>query len=53
MTYFPFPNIGRGRRGTGEVGLTKFSVPEGTLGYWTERLTAASVREVKRRRALR
>ncbi len=47
MTYFPFPNIGRGRRGTGEVGLTTFSVPEGSLGYWTDRLTAASVREVR------
>ena len=38
MTYFPFPNIGEGRRGTGEVGTTVFSVPEGTLGYWDERL---------------
>ena len=29
MTYFPFPNIARGRPGTGEVGETVFSVPEG------------------------
>ena len=39
MTYFPFPHMGRGRPGTGEVGTTVFSVPEGSLGYWTERLT--------------
>ena len=33
MTYFPFPNIGKGRHGAGEVGTTVFSVPEGSLGY--------------------
>ena len=29
MTYFPFPHIGKGRPGVGEVGTTVFSVPEG------------------------
>ena len=38
MTYFPFPNIGKGRPGVGEVGTTVFAVPEGTLGYWETRL---------------
>src|SRR5690606_36543759 len=38
MTYFPFPNIARGRPGTGEVGETGFSVPEGSLPFWKERL---------------
>jgi glyoxalase family protein len=38
MTYFPFPNIARGRHGTGEVGTTVFSVPEGSLGFWSKRL---------------
>ncbi|MBW4021981.1 MAG: ring-cleaving dioxygenase [Proteobacteria bacterium] len=38
MTYFPFPNIARGARGAGEVAETVFSVPKGTLPYWTERL---------------
>ncbi|WP_048644895.1 ring-cleaving dioxygenase [Nitratireductor soli] len=37
MTYFPFPNIGHGTRGVGEVGTTAFSVPEGALGYWAKR----------------
>lgn len=43
MTYFPFPNIGRGRPGTGEVGTTVFSVPKGALGYWSERLSSQGV----------
>ena len=43
MTYFPFPNIGKGRPGVGEVGTTVFSVPKGTLGYWQERLGKAGV----------
>lgn len=40
MTHFPFPHIIRGRAGTGEVGTTLFSVPEGSLGFWQERLAA-------------
>jgi len=40
MTYFPFPHIRRGRPGTGEASETLFSVPEGSLGYWKERLVA-------------
>lgn len=43
MTYFPFPNIGRGRPGTGEVGTTAWSVPQGTLDYWQERFSAAGI----------
>ena len=38
MTYFPFPNARRGRPGVGEVGTTLFAVPEGSLGWWRERL---------------
>jgi glyoxalase family protein len=43
MTYFPFPNMVRGRPGTGEVGSTVFSVPEGTLGFWEQHLAAHGV----------
>ncbi|SIS59133.1 glyoxalase family protein [Roseivivax lentus] len=43
MTYFPFPGARRGRAGTGEVGTTVFSVPEGALPYWRERLSKAGV----------
>lgn len=38
MTYFPFPHIGPGRPGAGEVGTTVFSVPEGTLPFWEKHL---------------
>ena len=43
MTYFPFPNAGRGRPGAGEVGTTVFSVPKGSLKAWTDRLSALGV----------
>lgn len=43
MTYFPFPNIGKGRAGAGEVSTTAFSIPAGAAGYWRERLAAAGV----------
>ena len=38
MTYFPFGQMPKGRRGTGEVGMTEFAVPEGALPFWKERL---------------
>jgi glyoxalase family protein len=43
MTYFPFPNMGPGSAGTGEVGETLFAVSRGTLGYWAERLQKSGV----------
>jgi glyoxalase family protein len=43
MTYFPFPHIIKGNRGSGEIGETLFSVPKGTFGYWKERFTAEGV----------
>lgn len=39
MTHFPFPDAGRGRKGAGEVGETVFSVPQGSLPFWSTRLT--------------
>ena len=44
MTYFPFPDMGPRRAGAGEVGTTVFSVPEGSLGYWRERLSGHGVK---------
>ena len=43
MTYFPFPDIAPGRPGTGEVGETVFSVPEGAIGFWKERFAKLGV----------
>ncbi len=51
MTYFPFPNIGKGRPGAGEVGTTVFAVPEGALGYWEDRLANAGVKGLSRETA--
>ena len=48
MTYFPFPHIARGRPGSGEVGTTVFSVPEGSLDWWEHKLAAEGVKQVKR-----
>jgi len=47
MTYFPFPNIGKGRPGVGEVGTTVFAVPEGSLGYWQERFEKQGVADLE------
>lgn len=43
MTYFPFPQMPRGSRGNGEVGTTAFSVPEGALGFWKNRLETLNI----------
>ncbi len=43
MTYFPFPDIGRGQPGAGEVGTTAFAVPEGSLSWWAKRLSEQGV----------
>ncbi len=48
MTYFPFPNIGKGRHGVGEVGTTVYSVPEGTLAYWEKRFADEGVAGLSR-----
>lgn len=38
ITYFPFPSMRRGGRGTGEVGTTAFAIPPGSIGFWRQRL---------------
>ena len=40
MTYFPFPNARRGRPGAGEVSVTAFAVPRGSLDWWADRLAS-------------
>ncbi len=39
MTYFPFPGMAKGNKGAGEVGVTAFSVPPGSLQFWENRLS--------------
>lgn len=38
MTFFPYTGIRRGRKGTGQLTVTSFSVPANSLGYWVDRL---------------
>ena len=43
MTFFPWRGAPQGSLGIGQTSATAFSVPEGSLGYWEERLKAAGV----------
>jgi glyoxalase family protein len=45
-TTFPYKGRGVpvGRKGAGQIGVTAFSVPAGSLSYWRERLTARGIR---------
>jgi glyoxalase family protein len=38
ITFFPWPMARRGSHGAGQATATAFSVPEGSLGWWAERL---------------
>lgn len=50
LTFFPWPNARRGTRGSGETESTAFGVPEGSLGYWKDRLTQLGVSVQKQSR---
>lgn len=41
MTYFPFPDISRARRGVGEVGHIAYAVPETALAEWARQYRGA------------
>jgi glyoxalase family protein len=41
LTFFPWPGAARGRIGVGQISVTSFSVPEGSLKYWEPRLISA------------
>jgi glyoxalase family protein len=38
LTFFPWSGASRGRLGTGQIAAIAFSIPEGALGYWQQRL---------------
>lgn len=44
LTFFAWPGGLRGRRGTGQIAATTFTIPEAALDYWTERLSQQGVR---------
>ncbi len=43
LTFFPWPGAPRGRPGTGQVTVTAFTIPDGSLGFWVDRLKANQV----------
>ena len=44
MTFFPWADAPLGLQGTGQLTVTSFSIPEGSLGYWTDRLIGHGIR---------
>ena len=43
LTFFPNPGMPRGTRGVGQIVEVAFSIPEGSLAYWADRLAAHDV----------
>lgn len=43
LTFFPFGDISRGRKGKGMLNTTSFSVPYSSLAYWEARLKSAAI----------
>src|SRR4030065_752673 len=43
LTFFPFPDVRRGKRGTGEINIVSFSVTSTSLIYWTDHLAERAV----------
>jgi glyoxalase family protein len=42
-TSFPYPNMPSGRVGRGQVSATAFTIPDGAVDYWVDRLEAEGV----------
>jgi glyoxalase family protein len=43
LTFFHWPNIPRGRRGTSQVIATAFLIPENSINYWTDRFESKQI----------
>lgn len=50
LTFFPWEQIPQGRPGAGMVTTVSFAVPQGSLGYWAERLTDRRIDIAKEQR---
>ena len=40
LTFFPWPGAPRGRAGAGQVTVTAFAIPHGSVGFWVDHLKA-------------
>lgn len=43
LTHFPHPHAARARHGTGEIRRTVLAVPNGSMGFWIDRLEGLGV----------
>lgn len=43
LTFFPWSEARQGRVGGGQVGITTFVIPPGSIGFWEQRLASRSV----------
>ncbi len=43
LTFFPWPAAQQGRRGTGQATVVSFSIPQGAMAHWIERLKQHSI----------
>jgi glyoxalase family protein len=47
ITFFPYEGSRKGRIGGGQVGITTYAVPAGTLDFWEERLNSFGISVTK------
>lgn len=47
ITFFPWTDSSQGTIGSGQVGITSYAIPLGSLPFWEQRLTDKSVEYVK------
>src|SRR5215475_10868500 len=43
LTFFPWPDAPKGRRGTGQVVATSFLIPVNSVNYWIDRLRSNKI----------
>ena len=48
MTHFPWAGVPRGRAGSGEANVTQLSIPQGSLGFWMDRLATRNVETLRK-----
>jgi glyoxalase family protein len=47
LTFFPFPEISKGKKGKGQLTVTSFSISENSIDYWLKRLAKFNVHHEK------
>ncbi|CAG7650153.1 ring-cleaving dioxygenase [Paenibacillus allorhizosphaerae] len=47
ITFFPWPNSRKGTIGGGQVGITSYAVPVGSLPFWEQRLASFGIETAK------